>query len=93
MPATHVIGLLLGAEEDWPAAFESLLDRVAPAIKHQGTTHRFTTERVTIEPFDLRMVPKHSLIIDRLAWWYQQSKYQPEDSGRYPIVRVWEKNW
>ena len=29
----------------------------------------------------------------RLAWWYQQSKYQPEDSGRYPIVRVWEKNW
>ena len=29
----------------------------------------------------------------RLAWWYEQSKYQPEDSGRYPIVRVWEKNW
>jgi hypothetical protein len=29
----------------------------------------------------------------RLAWWYEQSKYQPEDNGRYPIVRVWEKNW
>ena len=29
----------------------------------------------------------------RLAWWFEQSKYQPEDSGRYPIVRVWEKNW
>ncbi len=29
----------------------------------------------------------------RLAWWYEQSKYQPEDTGRYPIVRVWEKNW
>jgi murein tripeptide amidase MpaA len=29
----------------------------------------------------------------RLSWWYQQSKYQPEDAGRYPIVRVWEKNW
>jgi hypothetical protein len=29
----------------------------------------------------------------RLAWWYQQSKYTPEDSGRYPIVRVWEKSW
>ncbi len=29
----------------------------------------------------------------RLAWWYQQSKYEPEDNGRYPIVRVWEKNW
>jgi hypothetical protein len=29
----------------------------------------------------------------RIAWWFQQSKYEPEDSGRYPIVRVWEKNW
>ena len=29
----------------------------------------------------------------RLAWWYQHSKYEPEDSGRYPIVRVWEKTW
>ncbi len=29
----------------------------------------------------------------RLHWWFEQSKYQPEDSGRYPIVRVWEKNW
>jgi hypothetical protein len=29
----------------------------------------------------------------RLRWWFEQSKYQPEDSGRYPIVRVWEKTW
>jgi hypothetical protein len=27
----------------------------------------------------------------RLQWWFEQSKYQPEDSGRYPIVRVWEE--
>ncbi len=27
----------------------------------------------------------------RLKWWYEQSKYQPNDAGRYPIVRVWEK--
>jgi len=26
----------------------------------------------------------------RLQWWYQQSKYEPEDNGRYPILRVWE---
>jgi hypothetical protein len=70
MPVTHVIGLLLGAEEDWPAAFESLLQRVAPSIEHGGDTHSFTTERVTIEPFNLRAVPRYSLIIDRLAWWY-----------------------
>jgi hypothetical protein len=29
----------------------------------------------------------------RLQWWYQRSKYEPSDNGRYPIVRVWEKNW
>jgi predicted deacylase len=29
----------------------------------------------------------------RLQWWFEKSKYQPEDSGRYPIVRVWEKTW
>jgi hypothetical protein len=29
----------------------------------------------------------------RLLWWYQHSKYEPSENGRYPIVRVWEKNW
>ena len=29
----------------------------------------------------------------RLLWWFQRSKYQPGDAGRYPIARVWEKNW
>jgi hypothetical protein len=26
----------------------------------------------------------------RLEWWYQQSKYEPADNGRYPVVRVWD---
>ncbi len=26
----------------------------------------------------------------RLQWWFQQSKYEPSDAGRYPIVRVWQ---
>src|SRR5947207_12981289 len=25
----------------------------------------------------------------RLQWWFQQSKYEPSDAGRYPIARVW----
>jgi hypothetical protein len=29
----------------------------------------------------------------RLEWWLQQSRYDAGDSGRYPIVRVWERNW
>jgi hypothetical protein len=70
MPTTHLIGMLLGVEEDWPAAFEALLGRADLAVRQGGETHHFTTERMTIEPFDLRMKPRHSLVIDRLGWWY-----------------------
>ena len=66
----HLIGLLLGTEEDWPGAFEALTHRALGEIKHGGTTHTISTERVTIEPFNLRAVPRHSLVIDRLAHWY-----------------------
>jgi hypothetical protein len=70
MPRTHLIGMLLGVEEDWPAAFEALLGRADLSIREGGETHHFSTERMTIEPFDLRMKPRHSLVIDRLGWWY-----------------------
>jgi hypothetical protein len=70
MPRNHLIGMLLGVEEDWPAAFEALLGRADLAVREGGETHHFTTERMTIEPFDLRMKPRHSLVIDRLGWWY-----------------------
>jgi hypothetical protein len=66
----HVIGLLLGAEDDWPTAFETLLARVGPVSAPDGTRHRITSERITIEPFDLRDRPRHELVIDRLAYWY-----------------------
>ncbi len=26
----------------------------------------------------------------RMAWWFEKSKYEQEDNGRYPIVRVWQ---
>jgi hypothetical protein len=70
MSRNHLVGLLLGVEEDWPAAFEALLGRADLSVREGGETHRFSTERVTIEPFDLRMRPRHSLLIDRLGWWY-----------------------
>jgi hypothetical protein len=65
----HLIGLLLGIEEDWPRAFEHLLTQVGP-IEHAGETHHLTSERITNEPFDLRAAPRYSLVIDRLGWWY-----------------------
>jgi hypothetical protein len=66
----HLIGLLLGAEEDWPAAFETLVGRLGAIQGADGSRHRLDTERITIEPFDLRARPRYALVIDRVAWWY-----------------------
>lgn len=68
-PTNHLIGLLLGTEDDWPRAFEILTRRLG-AVPHQGRDHQIETERVTIEPFDLRDPVRHDVVIDRLAWWY-----------------------
>jgi hypothetical protein len=67
---THLIGLLLGTEEDWPRAFETLVERLGPVEDEAGRTHRITTERITIEPFDLTDKPRYDLVVDRLAYWY-----------------------
>jgi hypothetical protein len=71
---THLIGLLLGTEDDWPQAFETLIRRVG-AVPHEGRDHTLTSERITIEPFDLRDPVRHDVVIDRLAWWY----YHPRE--------------
>jgi len=68
MPA-QLVGLLLGTEEDWPTAFEELVRRLGP-IRWGGEEHELRTERIVNEPFDLRYEPRYSLVIDRLAWWY-----------------------
>ena len=65
----HLIGLLLGTEDDWPRAFETLTRRLGP-VSHHGREHTISTERLTIEPFDLRAPVRHDVVIDRLAWWY-----------------------
>ncbi len=70
----HLIGLLLGAEEDWPTAFEAVMRRVGPVLVGRGT-HTFATERLTIEPFELTDPVRPDLVIDRLAYWY----YHPRE--------------
>ena len=69
MANEHLIGLLLGTEEDWPGAFEAVVRRLGD-VSYRGETHRLRTVRITNEPFDLRYRPTHELVIDRLAWWY-----------------------
>ncbi|HTS99605.1 MAG TPA: hypothetical protein VMI33_23595 [Streptosporangiaceae bacterium] len=71
----HLIGLLLGTEEDWPRAFEEILHRLGPVTGPGGARHAFDCERITIEPFSLRDRPRYHLVIDRLAYWY----YHPRE--------------
>jgi hypothetical protein len=71
----HLIGLLLGTEEDWPAAFTEILRRLGPVPGADGASHWFDVERITIEPFNLRDTPRYDLVIDRLAYWY----YHPRE--------------
>ena len=71
----HLVGLLLGTEDDWPRAFEHLLTSLGPVLDDAGRRHVFGTERLTIEPFSLRSKPRTDLVVDRLAYWY----YHPRE--------------
>jgi hypothetical protein len=66
---THCIGLVLGAEDDWPRAFEALTARLGE-FEWRGERHALDVSRVTYEPFDLRYRPRYALVLDRVGWWY-----------------------
>ena len=66
LTARTSIGLLLGTEEDWPTAFEALVERLAP-VRTAARRTCSSTERIVNEPFDLRYEPRYALVIDRLA--------------------------
>ena len=70
----HLVGLLLGAEEDWPQAFEAISSRIG-VFQYAGVDHVLDTERVRIHPFNLRDRARHQVVIDRLAYWY----YHPRE--------------
>ena len=65
----HLLGLVLGTEEDWPPAFEQLTAAVG-TFEWRGASHELATERVFNEPFDLRYTPRYALVVDRVGWWY-----------------------
>ncbi len=67
--SSQCIGIVLGAENDWPRAFEALAARTG-AFEWRGETHTLDVSRVTYEPFDLRSKPRYSLVLDRVGWWY-----------------------
>jgi hypothetical protein len=69
----HVIGLLLGTEDDWPTAFEAIVAAL-PEVEYGGERHVFRTERILNEPFDLRQGSRYEVVIDRLGWWYDLAR-------------------
>lgn len=68
------IGLLLGNEISMPDAFESLLQKLNLKINYNGETYTFHTERITIEPFNIRYQPKYDLVIERVSHWHKNPR-------------------
>ena len=68
------IGLSLGADLCWPAAYEELLRRLDLHIPVGNDEVSFEVERVKVEPFDLRAKPRYDLVLDRLTHWFHTSR-------------------
>lgn len=71
---TRSIGLSLGADLCWPAAFEALLAQLDLHLEIGGNIVRFEVERVQVEPFNLRGRPKYDLVLDRVTHWYMHTR-------------------
>ncbi|HHO51303.1 MAG TPA: hypothetical protein ENK18_10620, partial [Deltaproteobacteria bacterium] len=71
---TRRIGLSLGADICWPAAYEELVRRLDLSLPIGDDTVRFEVERVTVEPFDLRRQPRYDMVLDRLTHWFHTSR-------------------
>lgn len=67
---TRKIGLSLGADLCWPAAFEEILKRLNLEIPLGEDVVRLVTERVKVEPFSLRAKPQYDLVLDRITHWF-----------------------
>lgn len=75
MPETvRQIGLSLGADLCWPMCYEEILRRLDLRVEHEGQTLRFATERLTIEPFNIRQPCKYDVVMDRVTHWYHTSR-------------------
>ena len=73
--ATHLIGLLLGTENDWPTAFETLVRRLGPDQLPRRPTTTSTPSGSPSSRSTCVTPVRHDVVIDRLAWWY----YHPRE--------------
>ena len=68
------LGLSLGADLCWPAAFEEIMKEWDLSIDYKGREISFDVERVTVEPFNLQYKPKYDVVLDRVTHWYHISR-------------------
>lgn len=73
-PSTRRIGLSLGADLCWPAAFEELVRLLDLRLSLGDEIVDFAVERVQVEPFDLQYKPRYDLVLDRLTHWFSTSR-------------------
>ncbi|MFP4497986.1 MAG: RimK family alpha-L-glutamate ligase [Vulcanimicrobiota bacterium] len=64
------LGLMLGNEISMPDCFEALLKKLDLKIKYGSETYTFDTERVMVEPFNIRREPRYDVVIDRVSHWH-----------------------
>jgi hypothetical protein len=71
---TRRIGLSLGADICWPICYEALLKKLDLKLQIDGDSVTIESDRVHIEPFDLRQECQYDVVIDRLTHWYHTSR-------------------
>ncbi len=90
---TRLIGLSLGADICWPACFERLLEQLDLEIPHGDELVRLETERITMEPYDLRQPTRYDVVLDRLSHWYPTTREWLKKSILMDDVYVWNNPW
>jgi hypothetical protein len=90
---TRRIGLSLGADLCWPAAYEALMGRLDLSLPISRKRVEFEVERVTVEPYDLRYKPRYDLVIDRLTHWFPMSREWIKKIALMDEVYVFNNPW
>ena len=90
---TKRIGLSLGADICWPIAFTEILKKLDLAVPSDGNTFRFSVERMTIDPFDLREPKRYDVVIDRLTHWYHTRREWIKKAVMMDDVYVFNNPW
>ena len=90
---TRQIGLSLGADLCWPAAYEAIVSGLDLSLPIGDDLVDFAVDRIKVEPFDLRRPTRYNLVLDRLTHWYLVSREWVKKAvlmdGTYVLNNPW----